>query len=281
MIRQPTVAGRFYPADPAELRATIRRLLRQAAADGPDPKALVLPHAAYAYSGAIAASGYARLLRARRIIRRIVLIGPAHFVPLTGVAFSSATAFATPLGEVPVDRIACETIGGLPGVVTADLPHAAEHSLEVHLPFLQEALDAVRIVPLAVGRIAPARMGRVLEALWDGASCRLIVSSDLSHYHAYETAMAVDRRTARAIERLAPMGVGERRACGCDAINGLLWVARRLRLRVETLDLRNSGDTAGPRDCVVGYGAFAFFRTTPLGGPGGTALTPKASTRHT
>jgi hypothetical protein len=252
------VAGLFYPADARELRALVSALLASAEAAGPPPKALIVPHAGYIYSGPVAATGYAHLANARAAIKRVVLLGPAHFIAFRGLAASSADAFATPLGLVPVDRPAMASILDLPQVRILDQAHAQEHSLEVQLSFLQVVLDDFSLVPLAVGEAAPEEVGEVLQALWGGPETLLVISSDLSHYHDYETARRLDAETSRAIEALQPEPLHYGQACGRHPINGLLQVARMLGLRARTLDLRNSGDTAGPRDRVVGYGAYVF-----------------------
>ena len=258
-VRLPAFAGRFYPAEPAALRDLIQTLLAQVpATTGPAPKALIAPHAGYVYSGPIAASAYARFLPERDVIQRIVLLGPSHFVAVDGLATSSAEAFATPLGVVPIDLEATRQIRSLPQVRELDAAHAREHSLEVQLPFLQTVLADFTLVPLTVGEASPEEIAEVIETLWDGAETRFVISSDLSHYHDLQTAHRLDSTTAKAIEALKPNGIGSDRACGCIPIRGLLQVARRHHLHACTLDLRTSGDTAGPRDQVVGYGAFAF-----------------------
>jgi AmmeMemoRadiSam system protein B len=258
-VRPAAAAGRFYPSDPAELRKLITDLLAQVPpATGPAPKALIAPHAGYLYSGPIAASAYAQLLSARDQIKRIVLFGPSHFVALDGLATSSAEAFATPLGLVPVDVEAVRAVRSLPQVSEMDEAHAHEHSLEVQLPFLQCVLGDFMLVPLAVGDATPEEISEVLDALWGGPETRFVISSDLSHYQDFQTARRLDRATAKAIEALKPAAIGEERACGRMPIRGLLQAARRHGLRARTVDLRSSGDTAGPRDKVVGYGAFVF-----------------------
>lgn len=258
-VRIPAVAGFFYPADPEELRAQVRRFLSQAEASAePLPKALIVPHAGYVYSGPVAASAYARLRAVRETIARVVLLGPSHRVGFRGIAVSGMTAFATPLGQVPVDQAAVASLRKLPQVNLLEQAHAQEHSLEVHLPFLQELLGDFKLVPVVVGDARPAEVGAVLEALWGGPETVLIISSDLSHYQDYETARRMDRTTSQAIETLRYEEIGYDQACGRNPINGLLWVARRKGLRGETIDLRNSGDTAGARDQVVGYGAYGF-----------------------
>jgi AmmeMemoRadiSam system protein B len=258
-IRPAAVAGRFYPSDPVALRKLITSLMSSVpAASGPAPKALIVPHAGYPYSGPIAASGYAQLVPERDVIKRIVLIGPAHYVELDGLAASSAEFFATPLGLVPVDTGAIRALGSLPQVRVVDEAHAEEHSLEVQLPFLQMVLADFSLVPLGVGETSPEAISNVLETLWGGPETRFVISSDLSHYHDSETARCIDQATAQAIEALRPEDIGDDQACGRLPIRGLLQTARARGLRARAIDLRNSGDTAGPRDRVVGYGAFAL-----------------------
>ena len=224
--------------------------------DGP-PKALIAPHAGYRYSGPIAATAYRTLAPARGTVARVLLAGPAHFVPVPGVALSSAEAFATPLGPVTIDDAARDRALTVAGTVVDDTAHAGEHSLEVHLPFLTEVLGPVPVLPLLVGQGGSTVLADVLDALWGGDETRIVVSTDLSHYHDDATAKAIDRETADAIvarsERLEP-----ERACGAAAVLGLLEVARRQDLAVRLLDLRTSADTAGDPDRVVGYGAFAL-----------------------
>jgi AmmeMemoRadiSam system protein B len=258
-VRPAAVAGRFYPRDPTELRNLVNMLLAQAPpAIGPGPKALIAPHAGYLYSGPIAASAYAQLLPARDQIRRVVLLGPSHYVAIDGLATTSAEAFATPLGVVPVDLEAVRQARALPQVREMDEAHKQEHSIEVQLPFLQTILGEFALVPLAVGNATSEEVSEVLETLWGGPETRFVISSDLSHYYDFQTAQRVDKATAKAIEALKPGAIGEERACGRIPICGLLQAVRRHGLRARTVDLRSSGDTAGPRDKVVGYGAFAF-----------------------
>ncbi len=258
--RRPAVAGTFYPIDPAELEQTIQGYLEHATAHatGPAPKALIAPHAGYIYSGPIAASAYARLASVRTRVKRVVLLGPSHVVPLIGLAASSADAFLTPLGSVPVDRSAVERVLRLSQVQLLDEAHAQEHSLEVHVPFLQRTLADFSLVPLVVGDASPDEVAEVLEELWGGPETLIVISSDLSHYYDYDTARNLDSATSRAIEALAPEELDSESACGRFPLRGLLVAARRHGLQAETIDLRNSGDTAGPRDGVVGYGAYVF-----------------------
>ncbi len=257
-VRNPAVAGMFYPAEPVRLRATVEQYLHSAERSGSVPKAIVAPHAGYVYSGPIAASAYARLVRAADIIKRVVLLGPAHRVPFQGLALPSCQSFMTPLGPVPVDQEAVAKIAQLPQVLMMDDAHVAEHSLEVQLPFLQVVLSEFALVPLAVGEASPVEVGEVLECLWGGAETLIVISSDLSHYYDYETARRMDSTTSQAIEQLRPEDIKYEQACGRIPINGLLHVARKRGLIAKTIDLRNSGDTAGSRDQVVGYGAYIF-----------------------
>jgi AmmeMemoRadiSam system protein B len=260
IVRPPAVAGTFYPGGADQLRTSVRQYLEagRVRARGPVPKALVVPHAGYAYSGPVAGSGYALLQPRHDEIRRVVLLGPAHFVPLDGLALPGADSFATPLGEVSIDKNAEGRVASLPQVVTASAAHAREHSLEVQLPFLQEVLAGFELVAMTVGGGSMEEVAEVIDTLWGGDETVVLVSSDLSHYNHYETARRLDQRTAQAIEELRPEELGREDACGGSALKGLLLAARRRGLAATTVDLRNSGDTAGPRDQVVGYGSFAI-----------------------
>jgi MEMO1 family protein len=261
--RPPAVAGSFYPAEAGTLRAMIAAYLREASPSGPPPKAIIAPHAGYIYSGPVAASAYAHLATVRKTITRVVLLGPAHWVALRGLAASSAEAFATPLGVIPVDRQALDRTLVLPQVHPLDAAHSREHCLEVHLPFLQEVLGEFSLVPLVVGEVTAEEVGEVLDVLWGGSETLIIISSDLSHYYDYATAKRLDEAASRAIEALRPEDIRDEQACGRYPIRGLLYAARKHGLRARTVDLRNSGDTAGPRDEVVGYGAYIFTEGHP------------------
>lgn len=269
--RPAAVAGLFYPDDPDELRAVLHSFWRhtprddavgdartvEAGRDSSWPKAIVAPHAGYVYSGPIAASAYRTLEPARGHVTRVVLLGPAHTVPLRTIAAPSVDRFATPLGDVRIDTDTIEqlVVDGL--VVRDDTAHAREHALEVHLPFIQVVLGDVAVVPLVVGAVPADHVARVLDAVWDDPSTVVVVSSDLSHYHDHDTATRLDRATAQHLVARDAAGLDPDGACGHYPLRGLLTVARRRDLDVEVLDLRNSGDTAGPHDRVVGYGAFA------------------------
>ena len=221
-------------------------------ADAPVPKALIVPHAGYIYSGPIAASGYARLSAARRRVTRVVLLGPAQRVWFVGIAWPDADRFDTPLGSVRTPSV------DVPGVSANARAHAGEHSLEVHLPFIQRVLGDVEVMPLLVGGASGQRVAEVLSVLWGGANTLIVVSSDLSHYHPWPEAVRIDAGSAGQIEALHA-SLTHDQACGATPVNGLLIAAGGRRMRTERLDLRNSGDTGGPRDQVVGYGAFAFY----------------------
>jgi AmmeMemoRadiSam system protein B len=254
----------FYPQAPGVLGAQVRAYLGQAAAapeSSPRPKALIVPHAGYVYSGAIAAAAYARLTGLEGI-RRVVLLGPAHRVPVNGLAVPSVDAFATPLGEIEVDRAAVTCALDLPQVSESDRAHALEHSLEVQLPFLQMLLRSFRVVPFAVGDATAAQVAEVIDLLWGGAETLIVISSDLSHYHSYREARTIDQASAQAVLALSPT-LDHEQACGALPINGLLTVARRRGLRPELLDLRNSGDTAGDKFRVVGYASFVLSEPQP------------------
>jgi AmmeMemoRadiSam system protein B len=257
-IRPPAVAGTFYPAAPALLGALVDQLLAAVVVPpgAPCPKAIVVPHAGYVYSGPIAATAFARLAPFGDRIERVVLVGPAHRALVHGLASPGAAALRTPLGDVAVDVDALATV---PSVTADPAAHAREHSLEVELPFLQRVVPRARVVPLAVGRASAEDVGTVLEALWGGDETVMVISSDLSHYLPYAAAREVDRDTASRIAALDDDSLRGEQACGAAGLNGLVWVARRKGLRCELLDLRTSGDTAGGRDQVVGYGAFALF----------------------
>ena len=256
-VRHAAVAGMFYPAQTATLGRTVSELLAAAPASDGAAKALIAPHAGYQYSGPTAAHAYRLLEDRRETIRRVVLLGPAHRVYLQGMALPSVDAFTTPLGDVPIDADGVKRALGLPGTQISDEAHAGEHSLEVHLPFLQTVLEDFQLVPIVVG-VCPAReVEAVLGALWGGDETLIVVSSDLSHFHSYVEAREIDAKTTARIEARETTLHGED-ACGAYAVNGLMLAAQAHGLQVRTLDLRNSGDTAGDKHRVVGYGAYAL-----------------------
>ncbi len=250
----------FYPDDAAELRGLVEGYLAEAAvrrqpAAAESCRAIVAPHAGYIYSGAVAGSAFDALSGGD--VERVVILGPSHFVPTRGLVLPAADALVTPLGAVAVDRGGVDLVRALPQVSQSEAVHAREHSLEVELPFVQVRFPRAEVVPLAVGVASPEQVAEVIVALLASASARLVVSSDLSHYLPYESAVTTDAETARAILRLEP-SLSSVQACGVYPLNGLLLAASHFGWRPRTLDLRNSGDTAGDRRRVVGYGAFAF-----------------------
>ncbi len=258
-LRPAAVAGMFYPDTPATLSREVKALLADAPLQGElPPKAIIAPHAGYIFSGPIAASAFAALASMRNTVHRVVLLGPTHRVAVHGLALPRCDAFATPLGTVPIDKPAVDAISDLPQILFSDAAHAQEHSLEVEIPFLQTVLDDFSLLPLAVGDASPGEVAEVLERVWGGRETLIVISSDLSHYLPYYDAQHIDSRTAQQILGLDPM-INHYQACGATPINGLLLAARKRGLQVRQLDLRNSGDTAGDRSRVVGYGAFGFF----------------------
>jgi AmmeMemoRadiSam system protein B len=257
IFRPPAVAGIFYPADPAQLVHDVQALLANVSPNNLTPKALIAPHAGYIYSGAIAASAYATLLPIAGRIRRVVLLGPTHRVAVRGLALPGTDAFDTPLGRVMLDTAAATAIARLPQVTVSAQAHALEHSLEVQLPFLQSVLPDFKLLPLAVGMATAEEVAEVLEVLWGGDETLIVISSDLSHYLPYATAKRVDNETAQTILKLH-QPIAHDHACGGTPVSGLIVAAQRHHLTPYLLDLRNSGDTAGTRDQVVGYASFAF-----------------------
>ena len=259
-IRPAAVAGTFYPAAPQMLRQAVRDYLAQSSTSSPKPpKAMIAPHAGFVYSGPIAASVYGLLQNAPDKIRKVILLGPSHRVPLLGLAASSAEYFSTPLGTIPLDRDNIEQLLALPQVTILDEAHAMEHSLEVQLPFLQTVLDDFSLTPLVVGDASPDEISEALETVWGGDETLIVISSDLSHYHDYQTAKIMDQATSDAIENLQAEKLRYDDACGRSPIKGLLTIAKRKGFKARTIDLRNSGDTAGDKNQVVGYGAYAFY----------------------
>lgn len=257
--RPAAVAGLFYPGDRGALAHELATLLGEARAQGPAvPKALIAPHAGYVYSGPIAANAYALLAAGREVIKRVVLLGPTHRVAVRGLALPAATRFATPLGSVELDLEAIEALRELPQIVVSDAAHALEHSLEVHVPFLQTVLADFRLVPLAVGHADAEDVAEVLDMLYGGPETLIVVSSDLSHYLDYRRAQSVDRATCVGILELKT-DIDHEQACGATPVSGLALLARRRGLKPELIDLRNSGDTAGDKGRVVGYASFGFY----------------------
>jgi len=260
-VRPSAVAGLFYPSEENILKHDLRDLLATAHhVELQSPKALIVPHAGYVYSGPIAATAYSALQRIASTINRVILLGPTHRVAVRGLVLPDNEAFATPLGNVPVDIEAAQTIAHLPQVSINSLAHAQEHSLEVQLPFLQTVLNKFKVLPLAVGLASPEEVCDVLELLWGGDETLIVVSSDLSHYLPYDTAKRVDSASIHSIA--IGHELSHEQACGATPINGLMLAAARHHLKPHLLDLRNSGDTAGSRDGVVGYAALALTSAT-------------------
>ena len=258
-IRQPAVAGTFYPDDPNQLQLEVDELLNNALLaeiDATRIKAVIVPHAGYIYSGPVAATAYKLLAPNKDSVSRVVLLGPSHRVPLQGIAVPNTKVFRTPLGDIHIDQEALQELADLPGIQFRDDAHAGEHSLEVQLPFLQTVLGKFTLVPMVVGSTGADAVSVVLERLWGDDETLIVISSDLSHFHAYQAARTIDSETTRRIEQLDHTIMGEE-ACGCYPLNGLLKLAKQKGLKMSTLDLRNSGDTAGTKDQVVGYGSYA------------------------
>jgi AmmeMemoRadiSam system protein B/AmmeMemoRadiSam system protein A len=263
-VRPAAVAGMFYPGDPRELADEVGEYLdcTEEKDQAPGfPKALIVPHAGYVYSGSVAASAYDLLRPARGVVKRVVILGPCHRVPVRGLALPQAAAFTTPIGRVPLDAEGVRAIRDLAQVVESAATHAEEHALEVQLPFLQKVLGDFSLLPLVVGDASPEKVAEVLERLWGGEETLVVVSSDLSHYHAYDRAREIDHGTVQAILDFDPE-ISHDQACGATPISGLLLAAKGKGLSPRLLDYRNSGDTAGDKRRVVGYASFA------LGGEG-------------
>ncbi len=258
MNREPAVAGSFYPADPSELQAMLRSMLDNVESPPTAPKAMIVPHAGYIYSGDVAARAYARLQHVRDTIKRVVLLGPTHRVAVKGMATVSVDAFTTPLGDIPIDQEAIAAIEYLSQIIVSDKAHELEHSLEVHLPFLQTCLSDFTLIPFAVGECSAADIAEVIEQLWGGDETLIIISSDLSHFLDYATAQQRDKTTSDNIVGLRYENLSYEDACGRNPVSGLLHLARQKGYGIEMIDLRNSGDTAGGKDRVVGYGSYVL-----------------------
>jgi AmmeMemoRadiSam system protein B/AmmeMemoRadiSam system protein A len=263
-IRPPAVAGSFYPRDVNQLSNMLDEFLGKKNTNITAPKAIIAPHAGYIYSGEIAGSVYSTLAELRDQISRVILLGPAHRMYVEGIALASSTHFATPLGNVEIDTQAMLLLKKYPFVKYIDAAHEQEHSLEVHIPFLQKILNNFKLIPLLVGDTKPEQVATILEALWGDDETLIVVSSDLSHFLDYATALKKDSNTTHLIKNFDYEKIGPHEACGCMPIRGLLKLAQQKNMSIETLDLRNSGDTAGTKDRVVGYGAYALFANTIL-----------------
>ena len=258
-IRQPAVAGLFYPEDAPTLKSFIINTLNQAQPKDIIPRAIIAPHAGYIYSGEVAASAYKLLEPLRNKMTRVVLLGPTHRVAIYGCAVPETESFRTPLGDIPIDTDAVKLLAEKPNVHRNDFAHKNEHSLEVHLPFLQTVLNKFSLVPIVVGDMSMEAVMELLELFWDDPATLIVVSSDLSHFHDYEAAKKIDQQTTQLIEQLQSGAISGEMACGAYPLNGLLSLAKKHNLHCETLDHRSSGDTAGDKHRVVGYGAYAFY----------------------
>ena len=258
-VRQPAVAGMFYPADRQTLEKDIQQYLDEANY-GRDivPKAIVVPHAGYIYSGPVAASAYKQIIPIKDKINRVVLLGPSHRVAFAGLAVPESDFFKTPLGSIPIDQQGIQLLAGLPQVIASDQAHREEHSLEVQLPFLQEILGDFSLIPIVVGEAERHDVAEVIKRLWGDEHTLIVISTDLSHYHEYDEAKRIDRLTSDAIANLKPDLISYDDACGRNGLKGMLTVAEEMKLEVDILDLRNSGDTAGDKNRVVGYGAYVI-----------------------
>ncbi len=263
--RNAAVAGQFYPSDPVMLQSDVNQYLNNASnfskTLSPAPKAYIVPHAGYIYSGEIAANAYNQLKIHPELITKVILLGPAHQVPFSGIAYSSANYFNTPLGAVPVNNSVINKIKHLNFVVCNNAAHKQEHSLEVQLPFLQTVLNKFTVVPLVIGDCSSQDVAIILEQLWGGKDTVIIISSDLSHFNTYQIAQELDKNTSKAISLLQPEKIHYHHACGRTPVNGLLRIAKKKKLKVSVLDVRNSGDTAGDKNRVVGYGSYSFTET--------------------
>lgn len=258
-IRQPAVAGMFYPADKQSLTHDIQEYLDEVdSVQMTNPKAIVVPHAGYVYSGPIAAAAYKQIIPLKDKINRVVLLGPSHRVAFSGLAVPESDVFSTPLGNIPIDQKGIQLISNLPQVIASDQAHKDEHSLEVQLPFLQQVLNEFTLIPLVVGDAERYEVAEVINKLWGDEHTLIVISTDLSHYHGYDEAKQLDRATSDAIVNLKADLIGYEDACGRNGLKGMITVAEEKHLSIDVLDLRNSGDTAGDKSRVVGYGAYVF-----------------------
>lgn len=257
-IRKAAVAGTFYPEDPDTLRSEVVDLLSKTHPhENITPKILIVPHAGYPYSGPTAAEGYSLLKNIPHKIDTVVLLGPTHRFILEGIGMPTAEFFQTPLGDIPIDHERLNKIKHMPFTQFSDSAHECEHSLEVHLPFLQTLLKGFKLVPLVAGKCTPDNIDKIIETLWDDKTL-IICSTDLSHFLSHKLAQRIDKKTSASIINFQN-NIKPEQACGCSTLNGVLTYAKRHHLSVEGLDLRTSGDTAGPKDRVVGYGAYAIY----------------------
>jgi len=259
-IRQAAVAGTFYPADPEQLKLMLQHYLIDAPQGKKVPKAMIVPHAGYIYSGAIAATAYVRLKTVKKLIKKVLLIGPSHRIGFQGLALSTADQFSTPLGDIAIEKNDVKQMAEFPFVHYLDQAHELEHSLEVHLPFLQTVLDDFCLIPVVAGEASAEQVCQVIEKFWGQEDTLIVISSDLSHFHDYPTAQKIDHKTSEIIQQLQYEKLSSGSACGYVPVSGLMALARKNKLQIKAIDLRNSGDTAGrsDMDSVVGYGAYVI-----------------------
>ena len=259
MNRHPAVAGLFYSDNAQQLRNDVHYYLSKSTTDQAiAPKAMIVPHAGYIYSAQAAAEGYQLLTPYADTIQRVVLLGPSHRVGFYGLALPTHSSFSTPLGDINVDKKTADQLVESGLAIYFDEAHQLEHSLEVQLPFLQCVLHEFEIVPIVVGGSDAETVSKAIDTVWGGSETLIIVSSDLSHYHPYQQAQAMDQKTALAIEQFDDQNIHHDQACGATPVRGLLISAKRHGLHIQRIALCNSGDTAGEKDRVVGYGTFAF-----------------------
>ncbi len=264
-IRPTAVAGSFYPKDVSQLNNMLDEYLSIDTNEIEPPKAIIAPHAGYIYSGKTAAHVYSNVAKLKNKITRVVLLGPTHRVYVQGMALASNTHFATPLGNIPIDTTTLSNLENKYDYVQfLDAAHEQEHSLEVHLPFLQKVLNDFTLIPLLVGDASPEQVANVLNDLWGDDETLIVVSSDLSHFLDYESACKKDSDTTKLIENLEYNKISSEQACGCMPMRGLLKLAQDKNMSLQTIELCNSGDTAGTKDRVVGYGAYALHENKQI-----------------
>ena len=256
VIHQPAVADMFYPADPDRLRDWMQHHVKAAPETGRKPRMLILPHAGYRFSGAIAAQGYSLLQKGD--FKRVIVLCPAHRVYLQGIAVPEHwDGEATPFGTIPLDKPAIASLLLLPGVIAATEAHRQEHAIEVQLPFLQYQLSDFSLIPLVVGDCPAETVSHAIEQIMTDDTL-IIVSSDLSHYLSKDIAELQDDYTIRQILQFSETLTGDQ-ACGCYALNGALHWAHQQQLNIQLLAKCTSGDTCSDKSRVVGYAAFALY----------------------
>ncbi len=259
-VRTTAVAGAFYPSEPEILSKDIQRYIEETPSVSlPVPKAIIVPHAGYEYSAGVAASAYKLLKSGRKSIKKVVILAPSHKIGFNGMALTKASAYETPLGNVEIDKEMNEQLLALPLVDYLEEAHKSEHSLEVQLPFLKEALDDFKLIPVITGNASPTDVETLLETVWGKKDTLIVISTDLSHYLPYNEACILDNKTKTAIENLDIDSIEQEQACGYVPLKGMLTIAKAKKMQVETLEVKNSGDTSGSKNRVVGYGAWAFL----------------------